>query len=50
MTPEIALAFVLGLIGGVFLAIIVIWSLAKKLIRVGIMKKSDTDDFSGDNQ
>ena len=50
MTPEIVLAFVLGLIGGFFLAIIVIWSLAKKLIKVGITKKSDTDDFSGDNQ
>ena len=50
MTPEIALAFILGLIGGFITTVLIIYGLVSKLIRVGIMKKSDTDSFFGDGK
>ena len=45
MTPEIILAFVLGIIGGFITSLLIMIGLVKKMIRVSLTKKtSDKSD------
>lgn len=45
MTPEIVLAFVLGIIGGFITSLLIMIGLVKKMIRVSLTKKtSDKSD------
>ena len=41
MTPEVILAFVLGIIGGFVTAVLIIWRLVSKLIGIAVVQKSD---------